>query len=338
MYLVEGVSKEERSRQGLPFYDAAQVETGFRNLEDWLRETGIKAVVRSTSESVQEPNVEQMAAVAAGRAGIPVFVVEDFPGNYLPSPDERLDGLFVEDESVAALHRARSVDPKAIFITGNPRYTSLATVNRESTRMRAREELDLGDARAVLWAGQPDGDNSFLALGRLLEGYADGRFTLLFRAHPRDQLYASGRYDELWHRTSINVRDLSSHPDVLDLYGASDLVMTQFSSAAVEASYLGVPALFALFDDLGKQYLRTFKGYESLPWSHNGCAFLIEREDQIPNVMESAIFDDSARERVAANFRRHFSARRDCAEEIANHIRAAIGEATLEPSRPVSLT
>ena len=44
----------------------------------------------------------------------------------------------------------------------------------------------------MLWAGQPDHDNSFLALERLIREYSGDSVTLLFRAHPRDEFYLKG--------------------------------------------------------------------------------------------------------------------------------------------------
>ncbi len=90
---------------------------------------------------------------------------------------------------------------------------------------------------------------------------------------------------------------------------------------------MGVPAMFVLFDDLGKQYLRRYKGYETLPWCQDACAFLIEREDEAGAVIERAIFDEASRDEVRTNFHRRFGARTDSAGVIARRVRQAVGEA-----------
>ncbi len=324
-YLVEGVSKNERSQKGLPYVDMEVVESWWGSLERFLIDTGVKAVIRSSSEDVAERNVEELSSIAAGKADIPVFVIEDFPGNYWPKPDERIDGLFVEDDSMNELYRSRGVDSQIIYASGNLRYNALVGLDRMSRRAETRKSLGLSDEPTVLWAGQPDGDNSYRALDRLLQHFDGTGTSLLFRAHPRDEAYNAGAYSELQANTSMKVVDTSSYPNVLDLYCASDLVVTQFSSAGVEASYLGVPALFVLFKDLGKEYLRTSKGYDSLPWCSNGCAFLIESEMDIKSVMEQALLDADARDQVRSNFQRRFVARADGARIIADRIREAIG-------------
>ena len=265
--------------------------------------------------------MEDIASLTAGNRDIPVFIVEDFPGNYWHRPGNRLDNLFVENESLVGLHESRGVDSNDIYITGNPRYNGLSYVDRGGRRKQARKDLGLEDEPVMLWAGQPDGDNSYLALERLLISFKSDKVTLLFRAHPRDKAYTTGKYEPLLANTFMNVLDASSYPDPLSLYCASDLVITQFSSAGVEASYLGVPAMFVLFDDLGKQYLRSYKGYDSLPWCSNGCAFLVEREEDIGDVMEQALFDSGSREKVRENFRRRFGDSTDSAQAIAERVR-----------------
>jgi CDP-glycerol glycerophosphotransferase (TagB/SpsB family) len=179
----------------------------------------------------------------------------------------------------------------------------------------------LGDGPVILWVGQPDGEYSFLALERLLRDFRDPKVSLLFRAHPRDSAYLAGRYNELLATSSLNVKDVSSYPDMIDLYHAADLVVTQFSSAAVEASYLGVPALYVLFDDLGRLNLEALKGYSSLPWWENESAFLVQREGQIAQVLTTALFDHEARARIRANFQSRFASRPSPVHAIADRVR-----------------
>ena len=329
MYLVDGICKRERAQQGLSYLDPAQVAREWGSLEGLMERKAIRAVIRSSSEDVEDANAEDLASQAATKVGVPVFVVEDFPGNYWAQANDRLDGLFVEDGSLVGLHEARGVSAEAIHPTGNPRYNVLASsVDRDERRARTRKDLGLGDEPVMLWAGQPDGDNSYRALNRLMDGYRYCGATLLFRAHPRDGAYAAGKYAPLLASSTMNIVDTSSHRDILDLYCASDLVATQFSSAGVEASYLGIPALFVLFDDLGKEYLRTHKGYDSLPWCEAGGAFLIQREDEVAAVLEQALLDEASRDSVRARFMERYGSRGDGARAIARRIQATLGGTT----------
>jgi UDP-N-acetylglucosamine 2-epimerase len=234
--------------------------------------------------------------------------------------------LFVEGPAAVQIHVDRGTDPDLVHDTGNPRYDAMNDINTAEIRAQTRRRLGLSDERVMLWAGQPDYDNSFLALKRLIDGYSGGPVTLLFRAHPRDEFYVEGRYTELLASTAMHVIDVSAEPDAISLYSASDLVATQFSSAALEASHLGVPALLVLFDDLGKKYLRTNKGYELPPWCHDNCSFMIEDGNRIPEVLVRALCNDTARAEIISNFRARFSKYGGIANSIAEHIQATVSQ------------
>ncbi len=320
-YLVDGVCKRERDEQGLPGLDLKTINSQWGNLENYLNQSSIRAIVRSASEDVPEPNIEAMASRAAKAVNIPVFVLEDFPGNYWHSASYRLDGLFVEGDSQAALHQSRGVDPALIYRTGNPRYQWLHSVDRQASRRATRESFGLSEEQpVVLWAGQPDGTNSFLALTRILENLHKLTFTLLFRAHPRDELYESGAYRQILAGRNSQLVDVTSNPDVVSLYCASDLVLTQFSSAGVEASHLGVPAVFVLFEDLGRAWLLKHKGYSTLPWSDDGCSYLIEHEDEVEPVISEALFDSESRRTIIGKFCQKYGPTFDSTREIVRRI------------------
>lgn len=294
-----------------------RVETTYGTLDQFLEDEMIGAVVVGTSEGVPGGNVEEIATRAAVIASLPVFAIEDFPGNYRHRADCRLEGLFVEDDL------ARNVAGAHICVTGNPRYDALKTTDREHLRVSTRAVLGLGLQRVVLWAGQPDGNNSYLALERIMPHLSKEGVVLLFKAHPRDMAYQRGRYERLLSGLAL-VRDVTSVKDTCGLCCAADLVVTQFSSVGVEAGHLGTPTLYVLFDDLGKAYMRQMKGYDTVLWAVRNCAFLIDSFDDIRDRIRSALFDEAAQERVRKNFRRCYKSGPPAGEAVAVVIRAAL--------------
>ena len=92
-YLADGVCKQEREESGLPYVDLEQIIHQWESLENYLRKSDFSAVVRSTSEDVSGTNVEDLVSIAAQNTDTPLFVVEDFPGNYWPKPGRALRGL-----------------------------------------------------------------------------------------------------------------------------------------------------------------------------------------------------------------------------------------------------
>ncbi|GEM_PF-1596434 len=322
VFLLGGAAAKERARAGLPYLTLDQMN----RVPELLEDHGFKAIIRGTSENVSESNIEDIVSEAATTAGIPVFAVEDFPGNYRQSHTGRLDGLFVEGPAAVQLHVERGIDPELVRDTGNPRYDALKGINTLAVRVQTRRHLGLSGQRVLLWAGQPDRDNSFSALERLIESYSGDPVTLLFRAHPRDEFYLEGRYTELLANTAMHVIDVSAEADAVGLYCAADLVATQFSSAALEASHLGTPALLVLFDDLGKKYLLTNKGYELPPWCRDNCSFLVEDGNKIQEVLGRALFNEADREEIVGNFQARFSSDGGVARSITEHIQAAVSQ------------
>jgi len=213
----------------------------------------------------------------------------------------------------------------------------LGGVNKEKLHQETRGSLGLKNETVMLWAGQPDGDNSYRALERLLQPLVRLGAFLLFRPHPRDEYYASGSYSDLLIGPGLNVLDVSSFADITGLICASDLVATQFSSVAVEAGHLGIPPLFVMFPDLGQEYLASHKGYRLPPWTQGECSFLIEEEDSAEKILEQALFDRASRDRVCANFLARFGSTRGGAEVVMGHINRIIWKAIDETTKPAQV-
>ena len=120
-YLAEGVCKQERIELGLPYLDLRQIIHVWGSLENYLRRSDFRAIIRSTSEDVIGLNIEDEVSAVAKTVGIPLFVVEDFPGNYWPQPGHALSGLFTETEPQAGVYRPRGVPSDLIHNVNNPR-------------------------------------------------------------------------------------------------------------------------------------------------------------------------------------------------------------------------
>ena len=306
LYLVDGPAKIHRQTNNLPFYDLAGVISKWRTIDNFLMDFGITNVIRSCSETSNELNLEVLTSISANALGIPVYVIEDFPGNYRHIHGEQIQKLFVEQESLIDLHERRGVDRSIIKVAANPRYRNMLTFNIEQHREQGFSNLGLGVHPHIMWSGQPDESNSFRTLSRVLKHYNNHEATILFRAHPQDTLYHSGYYDSLLKTSDINMIDVSTYDNIVELYCVSDIVMTQFSSTAVEASHLGIPSVYVLFSDIGKPYLKQLKGYDTIPYTLNKCSFSIEAEEDIQPILDKAIYDQTYRDEVIYNFNNQY--------------------------------
>jgi hypothetical protein len=321
VWAVDGIARRHREAEGAEFVDGARVADPDR-AATFLRSHDVRAIVCGTSDDVDGVNVESSLAAAAAVARVPVAVVEDFPGNFHRAPASRLDALCVETEDTAALHAARGVPAPQVHVTGNPRYDALRMVQAPSRRANMRQALGVADEPLALWIGQPDADDSFATLEVVLPALHAAGTGLLFRAHPRDAGYAAGRYGALLAGAGLPVRDVTTEPDLTSLCCAADLVVTQFSSVAVEAGFLGTPALFVLLPAHGGAYIRKRKGYAIPPWCKENCAFLLDDAKMAAVVVDGAMHDSEAREAVRVNFARRYATRPPAASTVAGIITA----------------
>lgn len=326
LFLVEGPSLQARQQAARVCWTLDRVMSVHGSLPGFLRDQQVQAILCGTSDGLPDGNLEDLVREAATEFGIPVFVVEDFPGNYRARPYTRLDGVFVENSSLSQVYTSRGVAADSIYSMGNPRYDQLRQVDRGYLRERTRASLKLGNGKAVLWAGQPDGENSFRALERVLPSLMACDAGFVFKAHPRDELYAAGAYKPLLARLK-SWCDVSVWTDTSSLCCAVDLVLTQFSSVGVEASYLGIPVIFVLFDDLGVTYLRSHKGYDIVPWASEGCAFLLRSSDSIIEQVGAALFDEGRRSEVLRQFHACYGVRPLSAPAIASIVNRCVSAA-----------
>lgn len=286
VWLLSGTAAAERRRLGLAFHPMPK---------DFARAVAAlspRGLIRGTSELPESRNPERRLADAFAAAGLPVFAVEDFPGNYTAGPSAPLDRLFVEHRTTRRHHVRRGVPARKIVVAGNPRYAE--PLPPAPARGAARARYGLGREPAVLWAGQPDGALGRRTLEALRPALRRAGAVVLFRAHPRDPFF--GRPPSALGR-DVRLVDVSREP-LWTAVRACDLVVTQFSSLAVEAGRFGVPALFALLPGAGRAYLRCRTGMTTLPWCEEGSAFLLGSAGRAGAALRRALGDAAARRRA----------------------------------------
>lgn len=211
--------------------------------------------------------------------------------------------VLVESEFSARLVRAKDGAP-SVEVCPSVRYDGL---RRKLSHLRGG-----GPGNGVLWIGQPETRDSLETLKRLLPAFDARGIPVWFRAHPRDAGYASGAY------AGLPVEDLTARPLEECLARRPRLVVTQFSSVAVEAGFWGIPSLNALFGDLGAKTLAAKKGYAVPPWCEEDAAFLIRHESEMEEVLDRALSSSGAREQTIERFDRYFRVQEDGGQRLMN--------------------
>ena len=264
-------------------------------------------LICGTSDTAAGRQAEAAARRAARARGTPVVVIEDFPGNVAAVPGGEAQLLFVESEFAASLARAKDKSV-AIEICPSVRYDALR---------RRLPDLRKGAGQtkpAVLWVGQPETRDSLETLKRLIPELTVRGMAVWFRAHPRDEGYKTGAYKG--HRFD----DLTARPLEECLAMRPRLVVTQFSSVAVEAGFWGLCGLNVLFPDLGARRLAQKKGYAVPPWCEAGAAFVISREKDVPEVLDRALDSREARASIMAAFDRYFCVTEDGGQRLMENL------------------
>lgn len=233
-----------------------------------------------TSDSIRGTRIEAAARRSAVRLGIPCVCVEDFPGNYRGIAGCR-EALLVADGDFS-LDLARRRDSQS-FSNG----IALSGLRYDPLRLDGAV-MPASVVGPALWVGQPETDLSLATLQRILPVLQDSGFDLLFRAHPRDPGYGTGAYSKVLADGGVNVEDVTGLGWGDCLHKLPSLVLTQYSSLAVEAGFYGIPSVNVLYSDLGERHLIATKGYAAPPWCEAGAALLIRDQGAESRVLESA--------------------------------------------------
>lgn len=188
----------------------------------------------------------------------------------------RWDALVSPNPFSTAIFRDAFRFDGAILETGYPRNDVLVSPASGAIRDSVRRELGLpADARAILYAPTWRDTASFeLELDLALVGERLGvGSTILLRVHPKLTSDLRGK--------SSRVIDVSTHPDIGELYLAADVLMTDYSSAMFDFAVTRKPILFFTYD------LETYRD------ELRGFYFDFEREAPGPLVSTTAELCDA---------------------------------------------
>ena len=183
------------------------------------------------------------AVLLAREAGIPTLAVQDGVAWYMPMWGVwSADRVAVNGPQLGDFLARHGLPRERIDVVGQPRYDDYNATAATSVRAGAREDLGLVDGEfAVLFATQPDQDGAYIR--SVVEAVlAVPDVTLLLRPHP-----STGA------RPLEEIRALAQGPrvrwcaknDIFQLIAASDVVVVNYSTVALEAAILGRPVITA---------------------------------------------------------------------------------------------
>lgn len=157
-------------------------------------------------------------------------------------------------------------------------------------------------SNCVLWAGQPEIDSNLSTLKILIPILNKLSVTLLFKAHPADKFYKKAGYLNYLNKLRMPWIDITGHKVDADLFDPVDLVITQFSTFAIEAGFYGIPSLSVLFDSAGKNLLLERTGSIATSTIVNDACFFIYEQKGLLDYLKMCLTNQAQRKKVLLNF------------------------------------
>ncbi len=268
-----------------------------------IRDCRADAVVLGTSTSERGVKIEQSCLHAANDLRIPVIVVEDLPGNYKPNQFLASELIVVESEQVvnyvrqkANLHRYSSVISGA-----SVRYDSLRLQVKRGRRLNIKNS-----SHRLVWLGQPETLANLISLEAILPHLSRMRLELLFKAHPRDDGYRRGEYGQLFSGRNNNIVDVSDSDNATFFSCQPGLVLTHFSSMAIDFAFLGTPCCNVLFPESGGKIYTEMTGLKRPFLCEAGGSGNISDMASVKQELERLLFDEAVRRDQMACFDEYF--------------------------------
>jgi hypothetical protein len=277
---------------------------------------GVRALVCGTSQSDAGFAFEAAARRQAASLGVPVACIEDFPGNYRDVDGAPARLLIVEGEFSARLYRARPASVPQMAVIPPARYDAL--------RGGAHAPAASAPPYRVLWAGQPETASCLATLDAMQAFLHAPDIEFLFRAHPRDAGYTSGAYRTLLASLAPRCTDVTALPLAQLWREPLRLVVTQYSSVAIEAGFLGIPSAHVLLPGAGEDLLQSQKGYRVPMPCDAGASFLVN-DTRSMGVLDRALRDASARQSALERFTALYDASTPQAARLAASVAGIMG-------------
>lgn len=281
-------------------------------------------LVVGTSDSARGRRVEAAARQVFRAAHLPIAAIEDFPGNYVCVPDGRADLVIVESDRVREMHlagkqccgeRFEAFPPARFDPYRAKRGQRCAATWERWTTARAQD-----CARTLLWAGQPETEDSLHTMRVLMPAAHKLKAKILFRAHPRDPGYGRGDYHALYRAEGASIHDCTAMSAADALNQGPDLVVTQFSSLAIEGGFFGIPSLHVLLPESGGARLREKKGYAVPPLCLAGGAAWVTQEARVGIALGEALNNERRRQALITDFNAYFEVHTLAAEKVVRRL------------------
>ncbi|MFH0936991.1 MAG: CDP-glycerol glycerophosphotransferase family protein [Candidatus Daviesbacteria bacterium] len=267
----------------------------------------------------------------AHQRGMKVFAIEDYPGSYCSyfedtfAQNEGLkpDYLFVMNDwaKKTNLEQSSILPADRIIALGAPALDAIAHTDKSKTRDEVRNLLGVKpEETLILWCGQVAGA-TVESLDVFLKGLnilKPEPYRLAVRFHPMDTT-PKETYDHLLE--SFKDKYINAGRAVVSeanrVIAASDLVVQERSTVAMQSAAWGVPVISIAIDEINEKY-GVMLGLK-VPVIEDGTSPVITRKEDMAEVLEKVLFNQEFRSQLDTKMQAWKSDGR-AAERVAHKI------------------
>lgn len=176
-----------------------------------------------------------------------------------------------------------------VIITGSPRYDSIINMRNELNCTKIYAQLKLNpDKKLIVYTSQPIGkmENDRI-LSCILKSMTDFPNTqLVIKMHPSERLVNK----ELLAKFDVERVTIIKTIDIYELLSACDVMITPFSTTALEAMILDKPVITINLTGLP----------DKIPYAKSGAAIGVYNEEELTPALKSIFEDEAVKQELAS--------------------------------------
>ena len=185
------------------------------------------------------------------------------------------------------------IDPNKIIITGQPKYDFFAEKNFETSYSNICRKLDLDPAKKIIaYTSQPlkkEENNTLLSC--ILDSLSEfPDLQLVIKLHP-DEIGISKDVSKSYDMNKIRItKDI----DLYELLSACEIMMTAFSTTALEAMMLDKPVIT----------INLTGEPDKMPYAESGAAIGVYKKEDLSPAIKNIFKDEQVKRDLALNRKR----------------------------------
>jgi glycosyltransferase involved in cell wall biosynthesis len=177
----------------------------------------------------------------------------------------------------------------SVIVTGSPRYDSIINMRDELNSIKIFSQLKLNpDKKLIVYTSQPinkmESDRILSCILKSITNFPNTQ--LVIKMHPSERLVNK----ELLAKFDVERVTIIKTIDIYELLNACDVMITPFSTTALEAMILDKPVITLNLTGLP----------DKIPYAKSGAAIGVCNDDELTPALKSIFEDDDVKQELAS--------------------------------------